>query len=145
MPGNAEQCPAERRSHRCAHSGSGRRQTNTEPPGARHCCSEPHCRALAKKPWSLCRMDGDTNRSQWGKDLAGLFIAKPSLFGPSVAETRRTFRFKSASPVLQILSSGNVLQDHVCYHFPLGEILSGVQLMDDSHLIMPLPPHKGLV
>lgn len=60
-------------------------------------------------------------------------------------EIRRTFRFKSASPVSQILSSGNALQDHICYHFPLGEILSGVQLMDDSHLIMPLLPHKGLV
>lgn len=55
------------------------------------------------------------------------------------------FRFKSSSPVSQILSSGNALQDHICYHFAVGEILSGVQLMDDSHLIMPLPPHKGLV
>lgn len=27
----------------------------------------------------------------------------------------------------------------------LGEILSGVQHMDDSHLVMPLPPHKVLV
>lgn len=60
-------------------------------------------------------------------------------------EIRRTFRFKSASPVSQILSNGNALQDHIYYHFPLGVILSGVQLMGDSHLIMPLLPHKGLV
>lgn len=36
-------------------------QTDTEPPEARHCCSEPHCRAPAKKAKLLNRMDGDTN------------------------------------------------------------------------------------
>lgn len=44
------------------------------------------------------------------------------------------------------LYSGNALQDHTSYQsFIWGEILSGVQHMDDSHLIMPLPPHKVLV
>lgn len=60
----------------------GGRQTDTEPPEARHCCSKPHCHAPAKKAKLLSRMDGDKNISQWSKDLAGFFIAKPSLFGP---------------------------------------------------------------